>query len=345
MTVDVLADGCARSSIANTDGPLSPQIKLEDCDNDILHVPEAREENRMTCLRTPKIENHDPLMTWGSEDDLEACEESERESELDDYVPEHDSSGGRGDRSPTPPLSSKDTVKRIHWPRQHPGTPPPTPRKRKYGIPSPRRKPRPPVRFPNLQRRDSPPKRPQSGRKRRHSGLPQSVDPSPKKPCLDETDDNFWRPTTPPNRPEGSRKIIPLTPASIGKGSGNAKKKSSEINFLFCFVDDSLGSSFESFQKHLSSKTFFERAARAVANSSQGRQGSITIWGLVADIAGGTRTDSRIFLEWGSKNDYLLLRNAIDRAMRRAGKDRVDVKIFCLRKGEADMPHLPLYKS
>ena len=35
-------------------------------------------------------------------------------------------------RTPTPPLASRRRVKRQHWPRQHPGTPPPTPqRKRK----------------------------------------------------------------------------------------------------------------------------------------------------------------------------------------------------------------------
>jgi len=368
--------GFAKPSIASTDGLSWPDIKLEDSEDDTLEVIEATEDKELTDLAVRAKSPPNSTTTSKPGKSIDICEILDSESELDEYIPKHDTSsdisddtderktrqsgsqqaqretdGSRpiqGPRTPTPPLSSLDTVKRFHWPPQHAGTPPPTPKKSKLATSSP---PKPEVSvFQNLRPRTSridynslarglpisPPT------KRRSSRIGASSAPKSKKARIDSPGDRFWREKTPPRRCRINLKVTPLTPPSPHKQS-KALKSTREVGphsviLQFSLPDTTLGVISKEWEQCSTSDIFFEEATFAAGYLSRAYS-RVELNFLVAVTDG-----DRELLAWNSKRDYERMCATIGKATRtRSEGGTLNVKIYCVRKGTEDYFNLPFF--
>jgi len=333
--------------------PVNP-IKLEDAGDTRQWLIEPADRSRISYASTSVSQGSNPVKPADALDTIAQSDILEPAAELDEYIPEHeissdnlDDSGSSKCRTPTPPLSSLNAIKRIHWPRQHPGTPPPNPARNKLATPSAsppssQSDPKLPVLFPNLKSSNSS-IRTISGRGKRHlSDTGVSSPPRSKRRNIASRDDDFWHEKTPPRRIRVDLKVTPLTPPSPGKQSEVSKPtKGSEarpVKFHFSLGNAALGVISKGFEQCSTFEAFNEEAALAAGYLSRARF-EVEPDLLVADIDGGERG---LAVGWMHKRSYENLCNAIGQASRN-GQGPMNVRIYCLRKGKDDLQMPPFF--
>jgi len=329
-------------------------IKLEDTGNTGQWLIEPADRSRISYGSTSVNQPSNPVKSADALDTIAQSDILEPAAELDEYIPEHeissdnfDDSGSTECRTPTPPLSSLDTIKRTHWPRQHPGTPPPTPARNKLATPSgsppsPLSDLKLPVLFPNLKSSNSS-IRTISGRGKRHlSDTGVSSPPSSKRQNIASTDDDFWREKTPPRRIKIDLEVTPLTPPSPEKQPTVLKPtrgfETRPVILHFSLGDAALGVIAKGFEQCSTFGAFNKEAALAAGYLSRARH-KVEPDLLVADIDGGERG---LAVGWKHKYSYDKLCDAIAQATRH-GQGPVKVRIYCLRKGKDDLQMPPFF--
>ncbi len=246
-----------------------------------------------------------------------------------------ESQGNRGEQ--TPPISSFDTLKRFHWPPQHPGTPPPTlqkkpkrqqhPRKlqeaailqlNRHRSPSielisvdqasPRRRGRPPIFKPGG-----------SSRVEKAKGVASAakLPPTPKTPSRRASEaTTILSPITPTSKPASSK-------TSTGELS-----QTHNVVFHFFLSDESFGAIPKLFAQCATPKTFFDEANAAWHALSKPNEKS-RLLGVKVIIEGVTRP---IVLLWDSVDGFERMVEIISSEMvGRTGNMNVEVR--CIKLG------------
>ena len=318
----------------------SVTIKREDSKEGISEAEEK--DSRKDFIDSLVCDNLHPeaVAALAPDQNIQPARPPEPEASLDDYVPGpgSESDGPNGlesddNRAATPILSSLETVKRRHWPPQHPKSPPPMPKR----IQSAKR---PSSRLKEGHSSKTKPssrtaKQPSSGGSKRR--LTETAIPSSQNPRIADVDDEFWRPHTPPKRVRRNLPVLPLTPPSSGESPGNVERV--PVIYHFGLVDTSLGTISKPSEICPTHTAFFKAAASAATYLSQNCT-PLTLDGVAADIDG---EDLRLQLTWQNKFGYEMLCGAINRAAHRK-EGKIDVKIFCLRKNLPDLQKLPPLK-
>lgn len=331
---------------------LDKPIKLEGSGDERLWLTEPENASPFINKSASVTQQTKPVEAVDTRDTVESCGILEPGSEPDDYIPKHEISSDSSEdsesnkcRTPTPPLSSLDAIKRIHWPRQHPGTPPPTPMRKKAATPSSSVRSTPSsqrlqILFPNLRSNVN---TTLSHGKRRVSKINVSPSPSSKRQIVGSADDDFWREKTPPQRRRINTRVIPLTPPTPKKPSSKqkptAESKPRPVSFHFSLGNASLGIISKSFEQCSTFEAFNEEAARATGYLSQARS-EVEPDLLVADIDGGER---RLPVGWMYKHSYDRFCDTIEQATRNGGGP-LNVKVYCLRKGIDDSLMPPFFE-
>jgi len=328
-------------------------IKLEDAGETSQWLIEPADRSRISYGSLSVNQRSNPVEAASLLDTIENREIPGPGSELDDYLPEQeissdssDESGSGKYRTPTPLLSSLDTIKRVHWPPQHAGTPPLTPARNKLATPSVSSSPladlKLPVLFPNLKSSSSS-SSPISGcGKRRLSDTGVSPSPSSKRQNIASQNDDFWREKTPPRRIKTDLKVTPLTPPSPEKQLEAVKStrelEARPVTLHFSLGDATLGVISKGFEQCSTFEAFTKEAALAAGYLSRARF-EVRPDLLVADIDGGER---RLAVGWRNKRSYGNFCDAIGQATRK-GHGQLNVRIYCLRKGKDDLQMPPFF--
>lgn len=319
---------------------------MEDAEDTKQWLGEPADRSRISYGSSSVNQRPIPVKAARPPGTIESCEIQGPESELDDYIPEHELSSNKRS-TPTPPLSSLDTIKRTHWPRRHPGTPPPKPERNKLAkapasLCSSQSKSKLPVLFPNLKSFSSSTSTLLGCRKRRLSDTGLSHPPSSKRQSIAKTDSEFWQEKTSPRRIELDLKVTPLTPPSPERQPKVLKPtrefETRPVSFQFSLGDAALGTVSKGFEQCSTFKAFNEEAALAAGYLSRARF-KVEPDLLVADIDGGERG---LAVGWKQKHSYENLCVAIGQAAR-TGRGPLSVRIYCLRKGEDDLPKSPFF--
>ena len=308
-------NGFTKNSIASTDGLSWADIELTDSDHDddeTIEVFEFEDKGSKITHPTDKTKRQKPTTASNTKEHVETCKDPCSESEmteLTDFIPEREDSSKK-DGLITPPLSCIDTVKRMHWPPQHPGTPPPTPQKESSA---------------KILRGKA--EKGQKLKKGHGSEAKQTAEKKRKNVT-----------TILPDLPSTKRtKRSCNLPAEASSEVRTIVEPSTPVVFHISLMDTALGVISVDFNNIT---TFFDEVASAAAYLNR-NQRNLTLEGVIADIEG---EGSRLFLAWNDLGDYSRLCGAINKVTLGSDKQQVDVRIYCLRELEPDLHKLPAMK-